>query len=247
MKNLILNFPHSILNFLFPPRCPVCAGLVTKNGQLCLTCWNKFNWISNPKCIRCGYPFPANIDGDKNMLCAECVDTKSKLDWMRSASVYDDASRDVMLPFKHGNHFEYRNLMSRAMMPLINELPPAIASDFIILPIPLSYRRIFKRGYNQAALLAKPIAIEAGARIDFDSVRRIHRADMGHKNSAERARNIAGVFKCVKPENIRGKNILLIDDVFTTGATFNELAKVLKRAGANWVGGLTFCRTVRAI
>lgn len=178
------------------------------------------------------------------MMCPDCLAKKTKLDWMRAACVYDGASRNVMLPFKHGGRLEYRDMMARAMLAALQDLA---RNDVIVLPVPLANRRLWKRGYNQAALLAKPLAKHLGAKIDHDSVQRIHRADMGHKNAAQRKRNIGGVFRIRRPDKIRGRAILLVDDVFTTGATFNELAKVLKKAGAVWVGGITFCRVVRAI
>lgn len=117
----------------------------------------------------------------------------------------------------------------------------------LLIPVPLAWRRLWKRGYNQAALLAAPIARHLAAKMDLGSVRRKYRPDMGHKNARERFKNIRGVFDCVKPDKVRGKTILLVDDVMTTGATFSELRKVLKRAGAKNVYGVVFCRVVRAI
>lgn len=117
----------------------------------------------------------------------------------------------------------------------------------VVMPVPLANRRLFKRGYNQAALLSRPIANALGLKMDLDSVRRIHRPDMGHKNARQRMENIHGVFRVVNPGAIRGKRILLVDDVMTTGATFSELRRVLMRAGASAVYGVTFCRVVRAI
>ena len=149
-----------------------------------------------------------------------------------------------MLKFKHGGHLEFKNLMTRAMIQTLRDLPDR---NVMILPVPLATRRLFHRGYNQAGLLARGIAKHLDAKIDYDSVRRAHRKDMGHMNAKERAKNISGVFTITKPKRIRGRRILLVDDVFTTGATFNELTKVLKRAGAIWVGGITFCRTMKAI
>ena len=117
----------------------------------------------------------------------------------------------------------------------------------IVMPVPLARRRLFKRGYNQATLLARPIARIYGINMDFDSVQRKYRDDMGHKNARERAKNIHGVFSVIHPNNIRGKRILLVDDVMTSGATFSELRRGLIRAGATAVYGVTFCRVVRAI
>ena len=117
----------------------------------------------------------------------------------------------------------------------------------VVMPVPLAWRRLFHRGYNQATLLARPIARAMGVKMDFDSVRRKYRPDMGHKTAAQRAKNIRGVFKVVRPDKIRGKHILLVDDVMTSGATFSELYRVLMQAGAASVSGVSFCRVVRSI
>ena len=117
----------------------------------------------------------------------------------------------------------------------------------VIMPVPLASKRLFKRGYNQATLLAQPISRVLGIKMDLDSVRRIHRPDMGHKNARQRAENISGVFSVIKPENIAGKKILLVDDVMTTGATFYELRRMLMRAGAVAVYGVTLCRVARTV
>ena len=95
--------------------------------------------------------------------------------------------------------------------------------------------------------MARPIARATGIKIDYDSVRRKYREDMGHKTARERAENIRGVFSVVNPDKIRGKKILLVDDVMTSGATFSELRRVLIHAGACAVYGVSFCRVVRAI
>lgn len=202
------------------------------------------NWIENPKCAKCGYPFPADLDLGGMPMCPVCAAGKSELDWIRSACVYDDASRGAMLPFKHGGRIQYARFMSRAMMWAMRDME--IDAD-IIMPVPLARRRLFKRGYNQATLLARPIARATGIKIDYDSVHRKYRDDMGHKSARERAENIRGVFSVVRPDKIRGKKILLVDDVMTSGATFSELRRVLIRAGATAVYGVTFCRVVRAI
>lgn len=234
----------AFLDFLFPPSCPVCGQSVSEHGQLCAACWNQIDWISDPKCAKCGYPFPANLEYNGRTLCPNCIAKKTKLDWLRSACVYDEASRNIILPFKHNARLQYQNAMSRAMFALLREIPKR---DLTVMPIPLAARRLWVRGYNQAALLARPIAKHLGTKIDYDSVFRKHTPDMGHKNAAMRRQNIAGVFSIRRPDKIRGRAILLVDDVYTTGATMGELARVLKKAGAAWVGAITFCRVVRAI
>ena len=177
-------------------------------------------------------------------LCPVCASGKNELDWIRSACIYDDASRSAMLPFKHGGRIKYSQFMSRAMIWALRDMD--VDAD-IVMPVPLASRRLFKSGYNQATLLARPIARALGVPMDLDSVRRKYRPDMGHKNARQRMENIHGVFSVVNPNKIRGRKILLVDDVMTTGATFAELRRVLIRAGASAVYGVTFCRVVRVI
>lgn len=240
----MVKFLNFLTGFLFPPACPLCDTPVSAHGQLCPECWAAINWIDNPKCVKCGYPFPADLDLGAAPLCPVCASGKCELDWIRSACVYDDASRSAMLPFKHAGRTSYALFMSYAMIWALRDID--VDAD-VVMPVPLAYRRLFKRGYNQATLLARPVARALNLKMDLDSVVRCHRENMGHKTARERAENIRGVFSVVHPENIRGKKILLIDDVMTTGATFSELRSVLKRAGAASVYGLTFCRVVRAI
>lgn len=238
------NIYDIILNFLFPATCPLCENPVSADGELCPSCWAKFQWISNPKCCKCGYPFPANLDLGNRPLCPTCASGNCELDFIRSACVYDDASKATILPFKHSGHISYNKFMSKAMISALQDME---TKPDVVLPVPLSNRRLFHRGYNQAALLSKQIAKYYDVKIDHDSVYRIHRSDMGHKNAKQRAENISGVFKVIRPDNIKDKNILVVDDVMTTGATFAELNKVLKKSGAKSVSGITFSRVVRAI
>lgn len=240
----MVKYLKSLADFLFPPACPLCDAPVSVHGQLCAECWGKINWIANPKCIKCGYPFPADIDLGQTPLCPVCAAGKCELDWIRSACVYDDASRNAVLPFKHTAKIHYAKFMAHAMINALQDLH--IDAD-IVMPIPLANRRLFHRGYNQATLLARPIAKELNLKLDLNSVVRKYRPDMGHKNARERAQNISGVFSIKNPTAIKGKRILLVDDVMTTGATFAEIRKVLLKAGAVAVYGITFCRVVRAI
>ena len=240
----MVKFLNSIVDFVFPPACPLCDTPVSTHGELCAACWTAINWIDNPKCTRCGYPFPADLDLGGMPLCPVCASGNCELDWIRSACVYDDTSRAAMLPFKHGGRIHYARFMSRAMIWALRDID--VDAD-IVMPVPLARHRLFKRGYNQASLLARPIARALGVRMDLDSVRRKYRDDMGHKNARQRMENIHGVFTVVNPSAIRGHKILLVDDVMTSGATFSELRRVLIRAGAAAVYGVTFCRVVRAI
>ena len=232
-----------ITEFLFPSVCPVCSASVSTHGELCGDCWGCFDWIDGAHCACCGYPFPSDYEPNGKALCPICASGKSDLEYVRAACVYDDMSRSVMLPFKHGGRIKFARFMSRAMIWALRDID--IHPD-VIMPVPLASRRLFQRGYNQATLLAREISRVYNAPIDFASVHRKYRPNMGHKTHAQRFEHIKGVFKLSHPERIRGKKILLVDDVMTSGATFSELARVLRRAGADEIYGVVFCRVVRA-
>ena len=232
------------LDFIYPPLCPVCGESVESHGNLCGKCWGKFNWISNPKCYKCGYPFPADLDLGSTPMCPHCASGECDLDFIRSACVYDDVSKDIMLPFKHASKLQYQTLMSRAMINCLRDLNLDID---VVIPVSLAYKRLWHRGYNQATLLARPIAKHYNAILDVDSVSRKYRPDMGHKTSKQRRENVHGVFNAVNKKNITGKKVLLVDDVMTSGATFYELNRILRKAGASAVYAVSFCRVVHAI
>ncbi|MBO7644889.1 MAG: ComF family protein [Alphaproteobacteria bacterium] len=193
---------HNILNFLYPPICPICGEFVELHGTICASCWKTFNWISNPKCFKCGYPFPADLDLGSHPLCPHCASGECDLDFIRSACVYDDVSKNIMLPFKHASALKYQTMMSRAMINVLRDLNLDVD---VVVPVPLAWRRLFKRGYNQATLLARPIAKHFHATLDVDLLSRKYRPDMGHKTTKQRLQNVRGVFKIVNKDKIKGK------------------------------------------
>ncbi len=242
-KKILCKYFNKFLGFLFPPACPICSAPVEIHGELCGDCWSCFDWIDGPHCAICGYPFPDGYEPNANAKCPVCASGKNELDFIRAACIYDDMSRSVMLPFKHGGRIKFAKFMSRAMIWALRDLD--IKPD-IVMPVPLANRRLFQRGYNQATLLAREIAHAYSVPIDFDSVHRKYRPNMGHKTNAQRFEHIRGVFDVAYPEKILDKKILLVDDVMTSGATFAEMARVLRRAGAAEIYGVVFCRVVRA-
>ena len=134
--------------------------------------------------------------------------------------------------------------MSRTMINCLRDLNLDID---VVIPVPLANRRLFARGYNQATLLARPIAKYFNAKIDVDSITRKYKPDMGHKTTKQRRENVRGVFKIADKDKLKGKKVLLVDDVMTSGATFYELNRILRRAGVSAVYAVSFCRVVHAI
>ena len=231
-----------LLDFLLPPRCLACAAPVAATGTLCTACWRAVTFLGAPCCAGCGYPF--DFDVGPGGLCGACMAAAPRFDRARAAMRYDDASRALVLALKHGDRLHLAPPLAQWMKRAGAEL---LADTDLQLPVPLHWTRLFARRYNQSALLAQAIAKAGGPLVLADAlIRRRRTPSQGNKNASARRRNVAGAFVVNRPDEIRGKRVVLIDDVLTTGATVEECARILKRAGAVRVDVLTLARVVRA-
>lgn len=157
---------------------------------------------------------------------------------------YDESSRQLVLALKHGDRLHLAPTLAQWMRRAGSEL---LAEADLLVPVPLHWTRLFARRYNQAAVLALAMVKSGGPPVSADClIRRRRTPSQGRKNAVARRRNVAGAFALRRPGAVRGKRILLIDDVLTTGATVEECARVLKRAGAAGVDVLALARTVRS-
>ncbi|MCW9034009.1 MAG: ComF family protein [Rhodospirillales bacterium] len=233
--------PGLALNLILPPICPVCRTLVGTPGDLCPECWEQITFISEPMCKQCGLPF--ETDENSNTLCGHCMKTKPHFDQARAVMIYNDFSRRILIPFKNSDRTEMAPTLAhwlrRSGLPLMNETD-------IIAPVPLHWTRLFKRRYNQSALLASELTKGSKTKLVLDLLKRTKRTppQVG-LSAAARRKNVQGAF-IVNPKQktfLSGKRVLLIDDVVTTGATVNACAKVLKRGGAKSVNVLTLAKT----
>ena len=234
----------SIINFIFPQQCCICKEYLGIDGAICLSCISKFDFISEPKCACCGFPFEFKLkDVKKELLCPKCLNKSFKFDKASSAVRYDEFSKKLILPLKHGDKTQYAKSMAEIMARCGTDL--AKQSDYII-PVPIHLTRMLKRKYNQASLLSTHLSKIYSKPVLYTTLLRSKATQsQGHLSTKERKQNVSGVFTVKYPEKIKDKNILLIDDVFTTGATVNECAKVLKKNGAKRVFVLTFARVVK--
>jgi ComF family protein len=211
-------------------------------GLLCADCFRRTGFITEPFCIRCGVPFAAAGLGGAEHLCPACRAAPPVFHQARGALRYDAQGRRLILPFKHADRTEMASMlaphMARAGAALLREAD-------VLVPVPLHRMRLFRRRYNQAALLAKAVGRIAGRPCLLDALmRRRATASLGEKSAAERAIEVADAF-AVRPSragSLAGKRVLLIDDVMTSGATANACAVALLAAGAVMVDVLVAAR-----
>ncbi|KAA0676794.1 ComF family protein [Roseomonas genomospecies 6] len=232
-----------ILDALLPPRCLCCGGAVDRQGGLCAACWTGLTFIAPPFCAGCGTPFDFALEGEH--LCGACIAEPPVYARARAVLAYDDGSRPLVLGFKHGDRIHaadaYGAWLARAGAELLAEAD-------LLAPVPLHRLRLFRRRYNQAALLARAAGRQAGCPVLPDLlIRRRATPSQGGLDRSGRRRNVKGAF-AVRPglePRVAGKRIVLVDDVLTTGATLSECARVLLRAGAERVDALTLARVVK--
>nr|WP_242480432.1 ComF family protein [Rhodovibrio sodomensis] len=235
------------MDALLPPRCLACGGPVGAPGTLCPACWEGVAFLGPPLCAACGFPFElAPEAGDAGgTLCGACHVDPPPYARARAVMAYDDGSRGLVLGFKHADRTEAAPAFAHWMARAGHEL---LADADVIAPVPLHRWRLLARRYNQSALLANQLGRVASVPVVPDLLlRRRNTPSQGHLSRAGRGRNVAGAF-AVHPGRagrVRGRSVLLVDDVLTTGATVAACTRVLKRAGARQVDVLTLARVVR--
>jgi ComF family protein len=230
------------LDAVLPPLCPSCAIIVGEPGALCPQCWGRIAFVAPPCCDACGHPF--EIDAGPGALCGPC--SREAPPWTRARAVfrYDDASKPLVLRFKHADRLEGAPTFAAWLARAGAEL---VADADLIVPVPLHRWRLLSRRYNQAAVLANALGRLAGKPVAADLLMRTRATPaQGHLGRDERAANVKGAFgvRTAKCHGLNGKRVLLVDDVLTTGATVGECARVLLRNGAHGVDVLTLGRVV---
>lgn len=229
------------LDALVPPLCLACDNPVADPGQFCAACFSRAHLIAPPLCDRCGVPFEAAGQGGALGVCGDCRERPPPWGRARAALAYDDVARRLVLPLKYADRPE----TARHLAPLLSRAGAALlAQAEVIVPVPLHRRRLFERRYNQAAVLAKAVA-RPGVPAPLDAlVRARATAPLGELGRDERAQEVAGAF-AVRPARavaLRGKRVLLVDDVLTSGATAGACARALLEAGVVSVDVLALAR-----
>ncbi|TIX50105.1 ComF family protein [Alteraurantiacibacter aquimixticola] len=231
-----------VIDLVYPPRCPVCGDAIGEHGALCLACWNDLVIPGDPSCATCQRPL-GNEELTPEAVCAACMTDPPKHDGISAGTLYNDASRKLVLAFKHGNRIALSKLLGRLMLARL----PLLEGEWLVMPVPLHRRRLWQRGYNQSALLAGEIAKARGHELLVDGlVRSKPTPSLGGLGRGERAKVLSGAI-AANPrhaERIKGAQILLVDDVMTSGATSDACLKALRKAGAARVRIACFARVL---
>jgi ComF family protein len=238
----LLRIGRVVIDGVLPPRCLACNATVGEPDALCATCWNAMTFFAAPWCAVCGVPFAHPMGAEA--VCGACASQKPHWDRARAVMRYDKHSRALVLSLKHGDRTHLARSLGQWMHRAGAEL---LDGADLLVPVPLHWSRLYARRYNQAALLAHAIHAAGGPPVAPDWLLRQRRTpSQGRLGPLARGRNVRGAFALRAGRSISGKRLVIIDDVMTTGATAEECARVLRRAGAGWIGVLTLARAVRA-
>lgn len=241
--NILIRFS----DLIFPRRCEVCGKAADRDGRhLCSACLERLPFLPQSGCCRlCGRATPG-VDGE--YLCEDCrrPSTAPHFDRAASAVSFDGIPRQMILDYKFNRAFHLVQDFTDWLEAALNVRFPVLEID-VVLPMPITVFHRWNRGYNQTAYLAKELARRIDRRYDPRQLKRVGNPQrQGGLDEDERRENVRGTFAAPHPELVRGRTILLIDDVMTTGATFSEAAATLKASGAARVWCLSLARSVRS-
>lgn len=231
---------HSAVHFALPPRCPGCGVVVEGDLRFCLTCWGTLDFLTGDGCAGCGVPL--DVPEHEGLLCGHCLAEAPVHDGVRAAVAYGETARRLALRLKYAARPAMAEIVASQLQ---RHLQGAI--DGLLVPVPLHRWRLWSRGYNQSALIARALSRRTGLPLAMDALARTRATRVLRGLGARaRAKAVRGAF-AVAPDQrdtIAGKTVWLVDDVYTSGATANGCARALKRAGAARVVVLCWARVL---
>ncbi|WP_333815875.1 ComF family protein [Tabrizicola sp.] len=232
------------LQILYPPQCISCSAPVQSDFGLCADCWRETPFISGLTCDRCGVPLPGSDSGER-ALCDDCMTIARPWERGRAALMYRDNGRRLVLALKHGDRMDLARPASAWML---KAAAPILQPEMLAVPVPLHWMRLFRRRFNQAALLSRAIAKAAGLDHCPDAlIRKRPTGSQEGKTRDARFANLVDAFAVPgsRQKRVEGRDILLIDDVMTSGATFAAATEALLAAGAGSVSVLCLARVAK--
>ena len=239
VPRLLRDMSETAITFLYPAKCRVCEEFLgaTSVPYICKNCWQDIHFLEPPWCDICGTP---SING----LCDTCAITPPRYGKLRSIAFYQTTLQQAIHLFK----FEKKKVLARHLIQLIEAHIPlecSISEYDFILPVPIHKKRLRERGFNQATLLANGIGKSEGVPVLTETlIRHRHTVAQSSLDREARQQNIIGAFEIRNPDIIRGKRLLIFDDVFTTGSTIREAVHELWTADPAEVDVLTLARTL---
>jgi len=233
----------AFLDILFPPRCHACKAFIPDAGatHLCADCLEACTLICSPLCKTCGVPFLTVGD---DHLCGVCITEPPRFTAARAAALFDGPVRDLIHRLKYNGRVQLCRPLGLLTGQQLGAFADAVSADLVI-PVPLHVKRLRQRGFNQAVLLGEIIARQWRLPLSRANLQRIRWTEpQVNLSAAERVANVRGAFAVSEPALLKGKRIILVDDVFTTGSTVAECARVLFKAGAAEVSVVTIARAL---
>ncbi|RLJ98016.1 ComF family protein [Ruegeria conchae] len=235
---------QTVVEMIYPPRCLSCGALTESDFGLCGPCWRDTPFIGGSVCESCGVPVPGARDGYR-IECDDCLTRPRAWQDGRAALLYQGGARSLILALKHGDRTDLARPAARWMARAGSEV---FRPNMLITPVPLHWSRMIRRRYNQSALLAHHLGQETGLAVCPDLLVRTRRTPvLDGKTAVERAAALADAI-AVHPKResmSQGRDILLVDDVMTSGATLEACARVCRASGANHIFVLVLARVAK--
>jgi len=215
-----------ILNAVFPKTCPVCDNIIRYDEKICRKCVTKIKYIEEPRCKKCS----KQLKDETAEYCLDCSRTHHLYRNGIAAFLYDDVVSKSIYKFKYHNRRTYAEYYGETIAKRYEAIIKSWHAD-VIIPVPIHEKKLIKRGYNQAGLIAKQLGINLGMKVDEKVLlRTVNTRPQKEMTKAERKKNLEKAFK-ISRNVVRYRKVILVDDIYTTGSTIDECARVLLGAG----------------